>query len=217
MRMYLLVAAATAALMLGGCATSRSEIKIEPQKPTPAASAGSPAARGVVLIKAVTDERVFENAPKDPSVPSLGHEGSDAASADVKARAIARKRNGYGKAMGEVLLQSGQTVVDVVRAAVVGAFEDAGYAVVEDASNSAAIPVDVQIKQCWAWFRPGFFQASINVNIETDVALGARTIDVTTQHSKGIQMGTDSNWVEALTEALAEYRASLSAKLTAAP
>jgi hypothetical protein len=35
--------------------------------------------------------------------------------AEVKARAIGRKRNTYGKALGDMVLEGGQTVEGVVR------------------------------------------------------------------------------------------------------
>ena len=120
---------------LAGCATSRSEIKL--QSPVVSASSSVAGNGHIVVIKSVTDERVFEQAPSDPSTPSLGFGGSDGATAQVKSRAIGRKRNGFGKALGDVLLDQGQTVQEVVRKNLAAALEQSGYKVESQADASA--------------------------------------------------------------------------------
>jgi hypothetical protein len=198
-------------IAVAGCATSRSEIKVASP---PAAKAVAAATRGSVFIRAVTDERVFEEAPRDPSTPSLGSGGAASASADVKARAIGRKRNTYGKGLGDVLLENGQTVIGLVRENVAAAFQQAGYAVVEQA-DAAATPVDVHVKQCWAWFKPGFWAITLNANIGTDVDLGGQVVTVSTHSEQSGQFATDSSWMEIVSKAFDDYRAQLVAKLTA--
>lgn len=93
-------------VILAGCATSRSEIKLV----APAASTVQAATGQVVVIRSVKDERVFEQEPRNPSTPSLGLDGANKASVELKLRAIGRKRNGYGKALGDVVLEGNQTV-----------------------------------------------------------------------------------------------------------
>jgi uncharacterized lipoprotein YajG len=153
-------------VILGGCATSRSEIRLSSPEAAPAPKA---ATKGrTVVIRSVKDERVFEEAPKVASTPSLGFGGAQQASDEVKARAVGRKRGGFGKAMGDVLLENGQTVVGLVRDNLTTAFQQAGYQVAnEGAAESAPLMVDVHIKQFWAWFQPGFWAISLNANIET--------------------------------------------------
>ena len=143
------IAMAVMCLALTGCATSRSELKLS--APTPVAAAGP--VKGAVFIRTVSDQRAFQQAPSDPSIPSLGFEGATQASADLKARAIGRKRNTYGKALGDVLLENGQTVTDVVRENLAAAFTEAGYKVETDPlAASLPLVIDVDVKQFWAWF-----------------------------------------------------------------
>ena len=80
------------AILGTGCAATRSEVKLA--SPVAAPASTGPATGKVVVIRSVTDARVFEQAPRDPSVPSLGGEGAGNASADTKARAIGRKFEG---------------------------------------------------------------------------------------------------------------------------
>jgi len=197
-----------AAMAIGGCATSRSEVQLEPIPSTAAAAA--PAATGrPIVIRSVTDERQFEQAPRDPSVPSLGFEGAGAASAETKARAIARKRNGYGGAMGDVLLQPGTTVEKVVREDLAAAFRSAGYAVVSDAApGSTPLVVDVHIRKFWAWLTPGFWTVTLRANIETEFGLNEEPspvkISVTAQDST--MAATDDEWIKVVQDALKIYR-----------
>lgn len=134
---------------LAGCATSRSEIKLgSPVATTPDATA--PTGRTAV-IRSVKDERIFEQAPSEASTPSLGFEGAEKASAEVKARAIGRKRGGFGKALGDVLLQEGQTVESVVCENLAAALKQAGYQVISEGTpGQSPVIIDARIKQFWS-------------------------------------------------------------------
>ncbi|WP_157719145.1 hypothetical protein [Halopseudomonas salegens] len=87
--------------------------------------------KGSVYIASVVDNRVFEEAPRDPPVPSLGFEGASAATDAIKARAIGRKRDSYGKALGDILLPEGQSVEQLIRLHATTAFNDTGWQVVD--------------------------------------------------------------------------------------
>ena len=63
-----------------------------------------------IFIESVTDERIFQENPKSQDIPSLGLGGSANATEIIRKRAIGRKRNTYGKALGDILLEEGQTV-----------------------------------------------------------------------------------------------------------
>ncbi len=52
----------------------------------------------------VEDDRKFQDKPASADIPSLKGEQSNA-TVEEKARAVARKRNGYGKALGDILLK----------------------------------------------------------------------------------------------------------------
>lgn len=208
----LIVCVATA-----GCATSRSEIKLS----SPAMLSNTNVSSGrTAVIRSIKDERVFEQAPKDPSTPSLGFGGADQSSTELKARAIGRKRNTYGKALGDVLLQSGQTVEGVVRENLAAALTQAGYQVKsEDAAGALPLVIDVRIKQFWAWFQPGFWAITLNTNIVTDLDLSGAatptTINVHAEDSR--QAATESAWMEIVGKALDDYRAQVTTKATTFP
>lgn len=202
-------------VVLAGCATSRSEVQLE--APTASAVPVQSKNRNVV-IRTVKDLRSFEEAPSDPSIPSLGHEGSAAASAELKARAIARKRNTFGKALGDVTLQEGQTVSEVVRSNLAAAFQQAGYTVTpENAGGPSPLLVDVSIKQFWAWMTPGFWALTFETKIETDLDFGTvspqLTIKAYAQDSG--QLGTDGAYIGIISKALDAYRSEATTKIDA--
>ncbi len=89
---------------LSACAASRSEVAIPGQS-----SAQQETGVAVVLLPPV-DARRFEAAPKVPSIPSL-KEPTQITDIQITARAVGRKRNGYGMAMGDVLLTPPQTAL----------------------------------------------------------------------------------------------------------
>jgi hypothetical protein len=199
-----------------GCATSRSEITLK----APISAAATATSGQVVVIRSVADERVFEQAPKDPSIPSLGHEGSENASAETKASAIGRKRNTWGKALGDVLLDNGATVAGVVRENLATALTQAGYQVKdESAAGSAPLIIDVHIKQFWAWFRPGFWSITLNTDIATDLLFSGmpQPTSVTIHAEESRQIATDSAWMEIVEKALGDYRTQVAAKAAGFP
>jgi len=217
-----------ACVVLAGCATSRSEISLDQPDATPtnvpysSASTSEHSNGRVVVIRSVTDERHFEEDPDEPSTPSLGFEGADQATAAIKTRAVGRKRNSFGKAMGDVLLQPGQTVESVVRLNATEALEAAGYQVKDAASASsstAPLLMDIHIKKFWAWFQPGFWAIKLNTNIATDIDISSaaqpETIEVHAEQSN--LAATDGAWMEILKKALAEYRNRLTAKAKTFP
>lgn len=195
--------------LLAGCATSRSEIKLH----SPVVTASASAVNGrVVVIKSVTDERVFEQAPSEPSTPSLGFGGSDSATAQMKSQAIGRKRNGFGKALGDVLLQQGQTVQDVVRENLAAALEQSGYRV-EPQVDASANPVvlDVRIKKFWSWFQPGFWAITLHSDIAAILQVeGGASIEIQAHAEDKRQAATENAWMEITQQGLEKFRAEAS-------
>lgn len=202
-------------VMLAGCATSRSEIKLHsPAIVAPSMTATS--AQHVVVIGKITDERVFEQAPNDPSMPSLGFGGADKAADDVKARAVGRKRNTYGMALGDVLLQQGQTVESVVRENLIAAFQQAGYQVKgEGDAGPSPLVVDVHIKQFWAWFTPGFWAVTLSDNIATDLVVhGVEVPVVVSTHVEDKHAAaTEDDWMQIVDKGLDAYRAEVAQRM----
>lgn len=207
-----------ASAILGGCATSRSEVKIVGPE---GGLANAPVTQArTVVIRTVRDDRQFAEKPSDPSVPSLGSGGATAANDAVKSRAIGRKRNGFGQALGDVLLQDGQTVTGLVRDNMTAAFRQAGYRVAPDVASAGASPllVDVSVKKFWAWFTPGMMTITLAANIETEVRVsGGGTSTVVSVTAKDDRMAaTDDAWIAVVQKALDAYRVEAAKKVAPA-
>jgi uncharacterized lipoprotein YajG len=203
---------------LAGCATSRSEIALT----APAAPTVEPktTARGTVVIRSVKDERIFEQSPRDPSIPSLGFEGASQATADVKLRAVGRKRNTYGQALGDILLQPGRTVEDVIRENLGAAFERAGYRVTQQTTSDApTLVVDVRITRFWAWMRPGFWALTLNTDISTalDVSGATPGTTITVHAEDSRQFADDEAWIAVIKKALDAYREEAAQRIDQLP
>ena len=203
--------AVLAVAVLSGCAATRSEVKLS----SPGAAASAPATGRVVVIRSVKDERVFEESPREPSTPSLGSGGAAAAPAEVKARAIGRKRGAYGMAMGDVLLEPGKNVEAVVRENLAAALTQAGFQVRESASGGGSpLLLDVRVRKFWAWLTPGAFAMAIEAVIETDIAaVGAAPVSVSVRHRDTSMLVTDEEWIRQIDKALQEYRAQAASKV----
>lgn len=190
-----------------GCATNRSALTLKSSTVT---SANAVAKTGqTAVIRLVKDNRVFEQAPKDPSIPSLGFEGATNATAELKAKAVGRKRNGFGKAMGDITLQNGKTVEGVIKERLTLALEQAGYDVKQ--AGDVAQPnlvVDVNVKQFWAWFQPGFWAIALHTRIETDLSVDGAAAPVTVKSDveESRQAATDGAWVSVLSKGLDDYQ-----------
>lgn len=158
-----ILALAAVALASAGCAIGRSTIDLTVP---PGDAAG--VERGYVKIQ-VADRRVFQVSPEDPSVPSLAEQ--DFNDYAVRARAISRKRNALGMALGDVTLPEGRTVAQVVREAATKALRQQGYAVVDDQSPMAskASPLAIDVVKFWSWGTTAF--ASITLTFESEVAM----------------------------------------------
>jgi hypothetical protein len=215
MRKLMAAVALTAVLLMSGCATSRSEIKLHtPTVVAPATTESS--GQHVVVIGKITDERAFAEAPDDPSTPTLGFGGADKATAEIKARAVGRKRNTYGKALGDVLLQPGQTVEGTVRENLVAAFEQAGYRVrAENDAGPSPLVVDVHIKQFWSWFTPGFWAITLSNNIATDLVFNGTgaPVTVSTHVEDKHAAATEGDWMQIVDKGLEAYRAQVTKRM----
>ena len=104
-----------------------------------------------VKIVRVTDRRTFQLKPSDPSTPSLKDGQID--NPAITSRAIARKRSGYGKAMGDILLPEGHTVEQLVGTALTRGLRGAGYRVLLQGQEGyeQAVPLEADIRRFWTW------------------------------------------------------------------
>ena len=128
---------------LGGCATSRSYMRLDVSHSS--ATVTTPSGKAVV-IDAVKDERRFEESPGDPSVPSLKPGDEYKLGAEERKRAIARKRNGWGKAMGDILLENGETVETLTHDLVADGFARHGYQVLAPGVSAPPEAVHVTVR-----------------------------------------------------------------------
>lgn len=162
-----------------------------------------------VFVREVHDARRFEDKPPQPRTPSLKG-GASLATADVKARAVARKRNTYGKALGDILLEGDRTVTDLVRELVETGLRSGGYEIVlAETASAEDTAVDVRIDEFWAWFTPGFWSVSMEAVIDTTVTMisgdDRREFVVEAYGINRGQSNRKGNWVEAYRRSFIDY------------
>lgn len=193
-----------------GCAVNRSVLDIQTRPST------NPTSGKVVVLARVTDQRSFETAPKDPSVPSL----KDGAIHDkaITSRAVARKRGGFGAAMGDVLLPEGRSVEGLVRESVTRALREKGYVVPEP---GAPVPpehqtLEVDIREFWSWFQPGFWAITLHfkagLDLKGPVALGGEARVSSETQQKGMA-ATEGSWMEIIQAGTGELSGKVKEKL----
>ncbi len=203
--------AAALILSLAACATSRSELRVASPPPAPVGVKAAPDAPAF-RIREVIDARRFEQAPGDPSIPSLGFGGAAESPDAIKARAIGRKRNTYGKALGDVLLEEGQTVTGLVAQNLAAALERAGYRV-EQSPDAPARNIDVRITQFWSWFQPGFWSIKLHSRVATELTVdSAQPVSIEAAATESRQAATEKAWLEIVDQALAQYRSEVVAR-----
>lgn len=195
-------------LFAAGCATNRGIVSL--QQPVPATP--SQLIGKEVFIRSVTDNREFQENPSTQDIPSLGFGGSSAASTDIKKRAIARKRNSYGKALGDILLEEGQTVETVISDALKRSFAGLGYTVLknEQEVTTDTLVVDSSIQKFWAYMTPGW-AITISCDIATSLQIRPEktktkeTETITVKSEGRYQTGAEENWMEVFRKAIDKY------------
>ena len=202
------------ALLLNGCATNRGLVSLT----TPTSDKVAPSKGMEIYIRSVVDKRIFEEAPKSPDIPSL--DPSEPQGEDIKRRAIARKRNTFGKGLGDILLNQGQTVMSVISDSLRQAFIEDGYTVVGNSANLGKNSriVDVEINKFWSWMNPGFWAITLSTEIGTDVTIvqGAGEGEKKTVHVKAddnFQTAVEGNWLSVMHTALKDYINEAKAKI----
>ena len=170
------------------------------------------------IIKVVSDQRVFEDKPRQAHIPSLKGGKAASASVELKARAIARKRSPYGRAKGDVVLPEGQTVTALVHTRVSNALQQAGYQVVATQDIPADLIVEVKIDKLWMWVRPEVWAVRVNSQIETLISTNvAKPFMVKNKHSVVRPVVINTLWAEVLDESLNQYEDELTDELKKLP
>jgi uncharacterized lipoprotein YajG len=198
--------------MLSGCALGRDIVDVMP--PTSVAPTGMAPAK----IVGVTDKRVFEAAPRNPSTPSL-QDAKDIGNPMITTRAFARKRGGFGAAFGDIVLPEGRTVAGLVRAATQKALQEKGYRVVEENSPdyARAVPVNVDIQEFWAWFSPGALTVTVECQATINMSGGA-FVTASPPPIKGYAStsglaATNSDFADVMTKALDDLVEKMKAQI----
>lgn len=214
LRTLLTLLFATSALFFSGCATKRGEVAL--QVPT-AKAEPAPSNGQQIYINSVVDKRMFELKPADPSTPSL--DPSEAQSDTIKARAVGRKRNGYGMALGDILLNEDQSVNSVIKDSLKEALKSKGYQVIENKEQITpqTYIADVKIVKFWSWMNPGAFAITLSCEIGTNVNMkkegDPQTYNLHVKAADSYQMGTESNYIEIMQIALQKYIAEAKAEI----
>lgn len=200
------------AIVVTGCATSRSSLDVQIPKSQNTQSNGKQ-----VYINSVSDKRTFQVSPPNPDIPSL--DPSEDQNEQVKLRAIGRKRNGFGKALGDMLLKEGETVQSLTNQSIQQAFTEKGYTVLssKDQVTKDTYIVDANIQKFWAWMNPGFWQITLSSEISTDLAIkapkGATSQQISVKAADGYQVATEANWTEIIQKSIQLYINDLKSKL----
>lgn len=210
-KIFALILLGSLLLFASGCATSRGIVDIK------VSSTGTTTGGEAVKIMNITDSRQFEVAPKEATTPSLSEE--EIKDAKIRSRAIGRKRNTFGKAMGDFLLTEGKTVQGLVKDAMSKALREKGYAVVEPGSTNyeKAMPLEADINQLWAYMKPGFWALSLEfetiVNVRGDVFQDSKKEQVRGYSRLSAQTGAESNYIEVMQNGIDNFIDNLKKKL----
>lgn len=206
-------AAILSIVLLGGCATGRSVLDI----PTQTAEKVVASNGKDVYINPAVDKRAFQAKPSSPDIPSLDPNGDQ--SDKIKARAIGRKRNTYGMALGDILLSENQSIESLTHASIRQAFIENGYRIVDNKSqiNSNTYIVDADINKFWSWMNPGFWALTLSTEISTGLTIkspsGVSKQNVAVKASDNFQTGAEGNWIEVMNKALKAYVEDLKTKV----
>lgn len=198
-----------------GCATNRGYVRLD----VPAPQSQKETKNQKMVIRSVSDNRVFEDNPKEPSIPSLGFGGLNKATEEEKKRAIARKRGGYGKALGDILLEEGQTVETVVNDLLINSLSNMGYTIAKEATSEADIIIDVSVDKFWAWFNPGFWTIRLDAEIKTTLDImrndKKERITIEAAANNHAQMADTRNWQKVFRLLFDAYADKVKADFTA--
>ena len=203
------------AWLASGCAATRSVIDVKVE------NSEANLAKAYVKVIEVTDKRRFEARPSDPSVPSL-QKAAETQNPAITARAIARKRGGFGNALADILLPEGRTVSQVVREAVTSALNDKGYAVVEEGSANFgnASPMQVDIEQFWSWFTPGMWLISLEFEskllMQGSMLAGEKDVAIRGYNKLDSAAATDGRWQQVMQAGIQDLVEKIKEKLKSA-
>jgi hypothetical protein len=163
-----------------------------------------------------TDARVFQNKPPSADLPSADGDITKISREEL-ATLVGRKRNAYGKGLGDVALPKGQTVGTQINSLLSEALRRRGYAT--DATTGPR-SCRSSIKEYWAWMRPGFWEIAVEARVTLYVTLagpsGTRSFEVTGFGRDQSMVGGSGMYQKAYAIAFEELLGKLDAELAKA-
>jgi hypothetical protein len=147
-------------------------------------------------------------------------EGDEVSNRSGTSRALARKRDGYGKAWGNVLLPDRRTVSGLFESAITRAFQDAGYRVMEknDPSAADALRIEADVEQFWGWATPGLtaghLECQVRVLINAPIASFDSGAYVAGYYRQPVYDLSDENWYRIINTCLNGFMDDLRGKLS---
>ncbi|MGE4441656.1 MAG: hypothetical protein AB7D27_09230 [Desulfomicrobium sp.] len=151
--------------------------------------------------------------PPTPDIPSLGQGGISKHSTELRSRAIGRKRNGYGKALGDVFLEEDNSVQNIVANILTNVLNGYGYKIydINLSYPPETIFIDITINKFWSWIDIGFWSIGIEAEIDTDVSItydNKKNKSISARTSNRVMAATDSAWKETIDLVLQNYKKS---------
>jgi hypothetical protein len=213
----LVIITAFVALSVSACATSRSVI------PVAAPVSEQPKSNSFVKITEVRDLRQFSVNPGDPNMPSLGS-ADEIQDPTITSRALGRKRNGYGRALGDVVLPETTSVAELVRSSAKKALQDKGYVVVDDRSPeyARAQTLTMDVEQFWAWIGMGFTELTFTFDSKVGMKGGGNILvtDPAMVQSQTVVKsiaGTESVWTRVIQTGVNDMAEQMKVHIKPAP
>ncbi len=193
-------------MTLTSCATNRSVLIFTPEEPLSSTFLNKSA-----VIRSITDARQFMDKPPTPDIPSLGQGGVLKHNSELRSRAVGRKRNGYGKALGDVFLEENNSVQNLVINTLANVLNKYGYKIYDINSPypPETILVDITINKFWSWIDIGFWSIGIEAEIDTAVSItydDNKTKSISARTSNRVMAATDSAWKETIDLVLQDYK-----------
>ncbi|MGN0902111.1 MAG: hypothetical protein ACI4M9_02390 [Succinivibrio sp.] len=202
-----------AGLILSGCANSRGLLDLSDAYSQNIQSTEN---SKTVVIENYTDNRVFSTNASSPDQPT--YDPGKGLDDDTKSRIIARKRNTYGKALGDILLKKGQTSEQLIKNIVAQAFAESGYNVVTEDPGNKAVHADITLDKFWGWFEPGFWSAGllVNTDLTLNLSYGDKTDTIKTYQIEEIrcQFATSGKWQTVFLRELQKVKEDLKEKIS---
>lgn len=196
--------------VLSGCVTGHRTLDL-PVAPTNVTATGN---RGLVYVAAISDNRVFQNKPSDPSIPSVAGDVNKL-SPEQKDRMVGRQRNTWGHAMGDITLPPGDSMTARMRLLVERALAQDGIRETDDPHSPNSI--SVVVNEFWSWMTPGFWALTFETKIASTVTVASSNGASHTLMVRGYglnhgQFAKNSNWQEAFQPAFDDYVTNLASE-----